>query len=151
MDAAIGFSPRTGWAAAVVLIGPNAAPSVVLRRELELVDERVFEKAAYYHLAAEMPLDRGEKLVATGKAKALQHAKTAVEEIKAELEKSGHSLKSAGRLVADRKLPSELAAIIKSHAQIHAAEGDLYRRALADACEAEKLIVATFPKNGFFE
>jgi phosphoserine phosphatase len=53
-------------------------------------------------------------------------------------------------LVDGARLPSALETILASHALLHAAEGDLYREALAEAAASSGLAVAGFPPKELY-
>ena len=57
----VGIRAHTGWAVAVALAGPVAAPTVVDRRRLDLTDPEVPRQA--FHVAAELDPAAAEELV----------------------------------------------------------------------------------------
>ena len=62
----------------------------------------------------------------------------------AELAAAGHRVRGVAVAVGTTRVPQELATILGSHPLLHAAEGELYREALADAAEAAGLPVVRF-------
>ena len=137
--AAVGFSTHTGWAAAVVLSGSVERPRVVHRARIELWE---LADGFIYHRAAELDPEAGRKLIQ--RAEELSRRK-AREGLRTLLEPLQVPLSAAGIVGANARLPSDLTAILKSHALVHAAEGELFRRALALASEGAGLKVATVP------
>jgi hypothetical protein len=131
MRAAIGFSVHTGWAAAVVL---TDAPSVLARFRIDLATTE-HDARFVYHAAAE----RGRAAERIRKAAALArgHAEAALRAAIA-----AHAVGVAALPASKRVLP-ELATILASHPLLHAAEGELYRLAIAEACAALGLLVVT--------
>ncbi|HEX3398289.1 MAG TPA: hypothetical protein VHS76_16410 [Steroidobacteraceae bacterium] len=133
--AAIGFSPHSGWAAMVVLGGTAAAPTVLTRSRVELIDDHDPESKQPYHavefLCVEEATGRldGYLAVATGKAQAALRAQ--VEQLKGR----DISLKSVGIIDSSSRKQVSLQSILASHALIHAAEGDHFRNALYAAAE----------------
>jgi hypothetical protein len=123
MAIALGFSIHTGWAAAVVVKGPP--PELLDRRKIELADP-VHAARFVFHLASEN-LERADEIVQSAAAIARARAERALRGL------------PKGTLLAlpatKRKLP-ELAAVLRSHALIHAAEGELYRNAIAEAARS---------------
>jgi len=66
------------------------------------------------------------------------------------LKADGHVVRGVGIAAKTATLPASLDKILASHAQLHAAEGDLYREALAEAAAACKLPVAGFPPKQLY-
>jgi hypothetical protein len=134
--AALGFRAHTGWAAAVAVAGPAGAPVLVASQRIELAETRDVESAEVFHLAAEMDRAEGEQLIERARQVARRLARAAIETARAELAAAGHELVAVGVVLGGGSLPSDLAAILRSHPMIHTAEGELYRRALVDGGEA---------------
>lgn len=139
--AAVGFSTHTGWAAAVVVSGTASSPRVVLRSRVELWD---LPDPHVYHRAAELdPAAAGKRIqdaqgVSRGKAR---------EGLRALLGTLQVRVVAAGIVGANAQLPSDLAAILRSHALVHSAEGELFRGALSFASEEAGLEVTTVPSR----
>jgi hypothetical protein len=131
VDAAIGLRPHTGWAALVVLGGDP--PVVLERRRLDLRAPGIPDQL--YHVAAELPPAEAQQLVtqtvAAVRELALHVLRSAIEEQRA----AGRRIVGCAVIGARRETPA-LTAILGSHPRIHAAEGDLFRGALADAVRA---------------
>ena len=131
--AALGFRPHSGWATLVSLAGPVAEPRVLGRRRVILAEPDIPGSKQPYHAAEGLDLPEAEKLLGlctrTTRALALRAVRGAV----AELAKAGHHVAGCGLVLgAGRPLPS-VAAILASHALIHAAEGEMFREALRQA------------------
>jgi hypothetical protein len=129
MPTAVGFSIHTGWAAAVVVKGPPAEILAVF--QIELADEQ-HDARFVYHAASE-DQRRAEEILRAAAAIARERAERALEGLE------------AGTILAlsppKKKLP-ELRSILRSHPLLHAAEGELYRRALLEAGQALGLPIA---------
>jgi len=114
---AIGFAPHSGWAIAVVIDGRT----VVDRRRIDIapigIDRQIFH-AAEGRGDAEAMVERGVRLAHEAAARAL-----------AEFDE----IASAGIVGEPRDLP-DLDRILANHMLLHAAEGELYRATLDDAC-----------------
>src|SRR5258707_15261769 len=101
--AAIGFSPHSGWAAMVVLGGTSAAPTLLARSRVPLIDDHDLESKQPYHavefLCVEEATGRldGYMAVATGMAQAALRAQFE------ELQGRDISVKSVG--IVDLRLP----------------------------------------------
>lgn len=124
MRAALGFSIHTGWAAAVAVADPAA---VLDRRRIALADEEHDARFVYH----------AERRIRDASRIARQRAEAALRDILAV-----HQIATAAVPRPKRALPA-LEAILQSHALIHSAEGELYRRAIEDACRAVGLEVVT--------
>ncbi|MGH9051366.1 MAG: hypothetical protein ACRDY4_16665 [Acidimicrobiia bacterium] len=143
MHAALGFQARTGWAALVALAGPAEMPTVALRRRVELVDDTI--PAHVFHAAQEARDPRA--LVKRAERTARTAGRRAVREAVHELEQAGHRVVGMALGVGSGKVPDRLDAILASHALVHAAEGELYRRVLIDAGEHDGLRVIRLPRK----
>lgn len=118
----------------VALSGPQDAPSVLVKRPMELA--ATFETGAVYHVGQGLPLARAEALVRSSEETFLGLARSSLAALAAELHERGvRPVASAILANAGRPLPP-LEVILRSHALVHAAEGELYRRVLARASEA---------------
>lgn len=144
--AAIGFSVHTGWAAAVAVAGPTAAPRVIANRQIRLFDTT--EAAQLYHHAADAPPARAGRLVEAGASGARQRARDAIAALAGE---TGTTLAAAGVIVGNRTELPPLEVIMRSHAMVHTAEGVLYRNVFADAARSLDLRVVTCPAAALAE
>jgi len=140
--AAVGFSVHTGWAASVLVAGPLPAPRIVLRDRIRLADSEDTDRAEVYHQAARLSGPAAAKFVRESQDAAARRARAAVESLR-----ESQPLVAAGILMSAGKLPSDLAAILRSHPFIHTAEGVLYREALASAAEECGLEVVRVPRR----
>ena len=131
LDVAIGLRPHTGWAALVVLGGDP--PVVVERRRLDLRAPGIPDQL--YHVAAGLTLTDAERLVSQTVAAVNEVAVSALHAAVDEHRAAGRRVVGCAVLGALRETPG-LAAILGSHPRIHAAEGDLFRGALAGAARA---------------
>jgi hypothetical protein len=153
--AALGFSVHTGWAVAVLVAGPAAAPEAtpkvapqaLLRRRLDLCGDS--GKRFSYHRAAEVlqagrPLADAEAIVQAARDNALQYTRAALAALLEGLP-AEHRPAAAGIVLGNAPLPADLAAILKAHPRVHAAEGALFREAIASACNAQGLALLGVP------
>jgi hypothetical protein len=140
---ALGFKAHTGWAAVVALAGPRAAPVVVAKRRIDMAAS--FDEAAVYHAGRALPPADAEALLRAFEPKAERAAREALRALVEELGASGHDV-AAGAVVAGnaKPLPS-LGAILSSHALVHTAEGELFRRTLGRALDALQVPAAFIP------
>jgi hypothetical protein len=128
MQTAIGWRSHSGWAVLVAVREPVPSPEVLARRRVELVDSSLPRQP--YHSIAErgLSLRAGEALIERVEKMAWAAAVAATEAV---LEAG--AVDAVGVIGRVRRIPDDLEKILASHALLHAAEGDLFERALVDA------------------
>jgi len=146
--ATLGFAARTGWAAMVALRGPLSDPQVIDRRRVQLATGGA--PTQVYHAARELPPAAAEGLVAQAHEAARDAARKTMRGAVTELEQTGYRVIGAGLILASGRLPAALSDILASHALLHAAEGELFRDALADAAAAAGLAVTGVPGRSLY-
>ncbi|HJZ86595.1 MAG TPA: hypothetical protein VKN99_15550 [Polyangia bacterium] len=146
--ATLGFRAHTGWAAAVALAGPPAAPRVIDRRRLELAAPG--GSADWYHQARELSGAAAARKVREGSADAHKRARAAVRALIEQLAAQGYRVVASGLPLGNTRLPSSLEAILRSHALVHSAEGELFRQVLVSASEAAELAVTGVPARQLY-
>jgi hypothetical protein len=144
--AALGFRVHTGWAAMVALAGPAASPRVIERSRIALADTDETEALQAYHLAEEAGLAEAARIVDQARRAARTVATRSIAAAVARL-RADHKVERGAIVGGNSKVPGSLEAILRSHAMIHAAEGELFRTALADACAAEGVSIVEVPSN----
>jgi len=134
MRVGIGVRDHSGWAVAVALGVVQGAPLVLERRRLLLCDPSLPRQA--YHAGEHAGLEEARGIVTAVEESARTNSRRELESLVRSLRGAGHDV--AGIAVAGR--PGEtlppLEAILRSHSLLHAAEGQLYREALAEAAES---------------
>jgi hypothetical protein len=125
----IGVAARTGSAVAVAVSGTADVPRFRARREIELVPPAL--AAQPYHPAASMDLAAAEELIAHVESAAEQAAAAGLAAL-ADVMPAG-AVRAVAVVVKPVSVPGQLAAILRSHAWMHAAEGILYRQAVLAA------------------
>ena len=130
--ATLGLRAHSGWATVVALAGPISAPRVLARQRLEFADPKLAYSKQPYHAAAERSLAEAEKLIAqcveSSTGLALNGLRALIKGVNAEVS-------ICGLLLGSGKPLPELAGILRSHALIHTAEGEMFRSVLAQAAE----------------
>jgi hypothetical protein len=140
--AAMGLAPHSGWAAAVVLGGSHAAPRVLARSRVEMADPRAPESKQPYHAVEPLGVAEAARRLDRYMAVAEGLAYTAIQALGQDLAKGGYRLSSVGVLESSGRKGSSLASTLASHALIHTADGDHFRKALAAAAERSGLAVS---------
>jgi hypothetical protein len=142
-SAALGFSPHIGWAAVVAISGARAAPAVVAKLRVDMAT--TFESGAVYHAGQKLTVERAEALVRSSERAFEAAARARIAVLVAELRERGLEPAASAILSGVRRPLPPLATILRSHALVHAAEGELYRTVLArasDACGVPATFVA---------
>jgi hypothetical protein len=157
----LGFRPHTGWAVAVAVGGDLVSPQVVERRVVALTDEAQVP-AQIYHAAVELEPHAAEALVRKAERVVAQVTGREVAGFVAELRSNGYLPLAAGVATTaagpksgfgrpDSGRPSNVqhsnvrhsnvAYVLAAHVRMHAAEGELYGEAIADALDEAGLPV----------
>ena len=142
-SAAIGFRVHSGWTAAVALSLSKAAPAVLARERVHLVETFTYGFRQPYHTAEKLPPEKAKAFVARMRAEARRLAFRAIRKLQVDLRAQGFALEYSGLVLASgRPLPA-LPQILASHSLIHTADGELFREALLHASSRCGLKVST--------
>ena len=115
---------------AVVVGGSPAEPLIVERRRIETADPAIRGSKQPFHAAEPLPFVQAEALLLRCRKSSTSLADSAISSIV-----RMHHVTAAGLLCGSgRPLPG-LADILKSHALIHTAEGEMFREVLIGAVE----------------
>jgi hypothetical protein len=132
-SAALGFRAHSGWTALVAICVSKGVPSVLARERIHLVETFTYEFRQPYHTAEKMPLEEAGNFISRVETQARRLAHRAIHELQKNLEAQGYELKRCGLVLASGRTPPALPQILASHALIHTADGELFRRAILDA------------------
>jgi hypothetical protein len=149
-SAALGFRVRSGWAALVVLAGPATAPVVIDRRRIDLAGAARPKTVQPYHRVRRLPLGAAEAGIARAAALAERLAARAVRAVVRDCRARGYVVVGCGIGVGAARSPVTLAAILASHPRLHAAEGVLFREAVARGAAGCRLSVAAVPERDLY-
>ncbi len=127
--AAIGFTVKSGWASAVLLVGPATAPRVVDSRRIDLSDPAIPESRQPYHAGFGTARDTGPEL-SRMVAAVKRFGRQSVTDVIRHYQTAGASLKGAGVVVGSLIDPAHIG---NDHIRIHALEGQLFRRVVEEA------------------
>ncbi len=140
--AAIGIRMHSGWGALVAVCGDADEVEVIDRRNIVVAVAGIAGAKQPYHHAANLGLPKAELYIENCAAVSERLASAAIREVIGELQTRYYRVAGAAVLLASgRPLPS-LAEILASHALIHTAEGEFFRRAVRDACERMGITVS---------
>lgn len=146
-SAALGFRAHSGWMALVALCVTKGVPSVLVRQRLHLVETFTYRFRQPYHTAERMPADEAQDFISRAESEAQRLASRAIHELKESLLAQGYELKRCGLVLASGRPLPPLPQILASHALIHTAEGELFRRAILDASAHNGLANATIKER----
>jgi hypothetical protein len=132
---AVGFAVKSGWAAAVLLIGSSTSPRLVDSRRIDLSDPAIPESRQPYHAGFGTARDGGAaltRLVRSVRRFGRRSVRDAVKTYAAE----ERPLTAAGLVVGSLIDPNRIA---NQHIRIHALEGQLFREVVEQALAASGL------------
>ena len=134
---------HTGWAVLVAVAADNP-PRMVHRCRIEMLPAG--HRRFVYHEAANRELEEARRLIEEVRDTAEKGALAA-------LRRTIENWKVLGACIPTgaTALPDDLAAVLRSHARIHAAEGALYAGAIAAACAELGIPVLTVRERGVWE
>ena len=148
---AIGVRVHSGWGALVGVTGIPGAEEVVERTRVEIVDVKIPGVSQPYHFAerlcASKSLTEAQAHVDRCAAASGNLALTAIQQVVQRVEDRGfHVIGAAVLLSSARPLP-EFAKVLASHALIHTAEGEFFRRAFREAFRQLQIPVTGIPER----
>lgn len=122
-SAAVGFTVKSGWAAAVLVGGSTKSPRVLDSRRVELSDPAIPDARQPYHDGFGTARASGPELSRL-LASVKQFGKKSVTTVLKEYQAGGFRLSGTGMVVGSTVDPDTLG---NSHVRIHALEGRLFR------------------------
>lgn len=143
--AAVGITPRSSSAVLVTIAGSPDGPRVLDRRRFELVEADVPAQA--YHAAATLELSAAEALVHRWERAAVAASARNLADAVEHAAGQGARVVAVGIVGSVRELPP-LPSVLRSHALLHAAEGQLSREVVAEAAAAAGLPVHFLEPGG---
>jgi hypothetical protein len=130
-QATIGFKVKSGYAIAVLLVGPMHSPQALNRRVVDLSDPEMPATKQPYHAAMGTREEDADKI--RQRTEVIQDvAERSVTELLADYRAAGHRIRHATLVVGSQIDPDKIA---NPHIRAHALEGRLFRRVLADALQ----------------
>ena len=144
MQADLGIKARTGRAILVAVGTDESTPQCLERLELKLLPAGAF---APYHAAEGLPLEEAEIALQRAIAAAQNLAHSSIMNVVQRLQSAGHTVQRCG-VLEGRGMPGwSTADILAAHVRMHKAEGELFRRVVADGVRACKLEVMSLSSD----
>jgi hypothetical protein len=132
--AAVGFTVKSGWAAAVLVTGSAADPVVTRSCRVQISDPDIPDTTQPYHAGFGTARDAGDELMRLVSA-VKSYGRKSIDRLLREFE-DGHRIRGVGVVVGSLIDPQSIA---NDHIRIHAMEGRLFRTVVIDAAEARGL------------
>jgi hypothetical protein len=129
----------------VLLGGSAAAPTLLARSRVILIDERDLKSKQPYHAVESLPVPEAAARLDEYLAVADRLAHASIQAESERLKGRGLQLRSVGILDSSGRKQASLASILASHALIHGADGEHFRNALSGAAERLGLRVCRVP------
>lgn len=139
--AAIGIRVHSGWGALVAVSGNAGAEEIIERCWITITDPKMVGAVQPYHFAERMEIREAEQHVARCAAASARLALGALRELLDQLQKRQYQVACACILLSSGRPLPEFEKILASHALIHTAEGEFFRKAFRDAFEQLKIPV----------
>ena len=136
IPAALGFRVKSGWAMAVLLVGPRNAPKLVKCQAVLLSDPKIPQSKQPCHAALDLPEKEAMTLTKKLGRIVAGAAKKSVHELLKQASKEGHAVVGAGLVVGSLADPATLH---NQHIRAHGLEGQLFRTVLRDALCAQEI------------
>lgn len=115
--------------------GRHTDPSIVDRAHLQLADAASAGPFQPYHAAAELNLSEAEGFINRCSDDVSSQARDRLRDVLGQIRERADSVRGCAILFASGRPMGTLGEILSSHAMIHAAEGEFFRRALVRAAE----------------
>ena len=123
----------------MVAIELSPEPTVCDRRIIVLADSAIPGSKQPFHTAEPMPLPKAKAFLKRCEERSYELAVASVRDVLSSWKKRGREVVACGLIASSGRVPDSIEAILASHAAIHSAEGELYRDAVAYACERCRL------------
>ena len=146
MTAAVGFTVKSGWAAAVLLVGPASAPRVAESRRVDISDPAIPDSIQPYHAGFGTARDAGDelkRLVSSVKS----YGRKSIGGLIKQYQKDSGKLSGAGVIVGSLIDPKTIG---NDHIRIHAMEGKLFREVVIDAAERNGLKCVVYRERDLY-
>lgn len=142
--AAFGIRMHSGWGVLVCISGNVSAPEIVDRRRIVVVEPTMEGAKQPYHFAQTLPLEEAERHIQKCAAVSERLALKAIRDVLEAVNARDYRIVGCGMLLASGRALPALPSILGSHALVHTAEGEFFRRVVHEACERCRIPVEGF-------
>jgi hypothetical protein len=142
--AAIGVRMHSGWGVLVSVSGDAAAPEVVDRKRIVITDPTMAGANQPYHFVEKLGLQDAEKHLQDCAAVSERLALAAIRDTLEAMHARNYRVVGSAMLLALGRALPPLSGILASHALVHAAEGEFFRKIVQEACERLRIRVTGF-------
>jgi hypothetical protein len=141
--AALGFRVKSGWAVAVLVIGPTHSPKLCDVRRVDLSDPRLPETRQPYH-AAMGQVETGRRKLNRRVHVVRRIAKQSIVALLALYRKNGYRIRCAALVAGSQINPDSIA---NPHIRAHAFEGRLFRSVLEESLRVHRIHTEVFTER----
>jgi hypothetical protein len=135
-SAAFGIRMHSGWGILVCISGNPAAPERVDRRRIVVVEPAMEGAKQPYHFAQNLGLEEAKRHLQKCASVSERLALTAMHEVLEAVSARNYQVVGCAMLLASGRALPPLSNILASHALVHTAEGEFFRKVVREACES---------------
>ena len=140
-NAAIGVRMHSGWGVIVCVSGNSVAPEVVDRRRIVIIEPTMEGAKQPYHFVESLGLEDAEHHLKKCAAVSQRLALKAISEMLDAVSARNYRVAGCGMLLSSGRALPALPNILASHALVHTAEGEFFRKVVREACEHCRITV----------
>jgi len=140
-SAAFGIRMHSGWGVVVCISGNLAAPEIVDRRRIVIIEPAMEGAKQPYHFAQNLGLEEAKRHIQKCAAVSQRLALKAIGEMLDAVSARNYRVVGCAMLLASGRALPALPNILASHALIHTAEGEFFRKVVSEACETCRILV----------
>ncbi len=149
--AAVGLRAHSGWAALVAVAGSLDSPQVIARRRIEIADGAIHGSKQPFHKAEPMELLDAKAYIKRCTDSTRRLSRDALQAAIDGLRDKRYEVTRCGIILGSGRSLPDLAGILASHALIHTAEGEFFRKALVEASEHRGLALFGIKEKELFD
>jgi hypothetical protein len=135
---------HSGWGVLVCISGNVSAPEIIDRRRIAVVEPTMEGGKQPYHFAATLPLEEAECHLQRYAAVSERLALEAIREMLDAVTARNYRVVGCVMLLASGHALPALPNILVSHALVHTAEKEFFRKVAREACERCRIPVVGF-------
>ncbi|HXY50104.1 MAG TPA: hypothetical protein VEI01_11675 [Terriglobales bacterium] len=150
-NAALGVRMHSGWGVLVCVSGDPATPEIVDRRRIVIIEPAMEGAKQPYHFVDGLGLEEAERHLQKCEAVSQRLAMQAIRETLDEISDRNHRVVGCAMLLPSGRALPALPNILASHALVHTAEGEFFRKVVREACERCRIPVLGFRERALTE